>query len=169
MTVKAAIRSLPNTLTPRNTVKTSHLIRLALVSAFLLIVAACGGSQSAAVDLGVETQVVPVDGGTYTDVTVRGLVDKLQTKDFVLVNVHIPYAGEIDNTDLFIPFDRIAQNLSQLPSNKDAQIVVYCRSGGMSAISATELVRQGYTNVWNLDGGMNAWTAAGEPLLQKDA
>ncbi len=153
--------------------KSTRFVQFAVVAAFALIIAACGGgsgagTETAGVDIDVETQLVPVDGGNYTDVSVKGLVAKLQSKDFVLVNVHIPYAGEIENTDLFIPFDKIAQNLAKLPTDKDAQIVVYCRSGGMSAISAAELVQQGYTNVWNLDGGMNAWKAAGEPLLQKD-
>ena len=135
--------------------------------------AACGGGADTAtepvtVDLGAETQVVAVDGGSYTDVSARGLVTKLENKDFLLVNVHIPYAGEIAGTDAFIPFDKITQNLGKLPTDKNAQVVVYCRSGGMSAIAAVELVQQGYTNVWNLDGGMIAWTAEGELLLQKD-
>jgi rhodanese-related sulfurtransferase len=38
----------------------------------------------------------------------------------------------------------------------------------MSAIAARELVGRGYTDVWNLDGGMVAWKAAGYPLANKN-
>jgi len=36
----------------------------------------------------------------------------------------------------------------------------------MSVIAAKALVELGYTNVWNLDGGMIAWYEAGYPLLR---
>jgi rhodanese-related sulfurtransferase len=36
-----------------------------------------------------------------------------------------------------------------------------CRSGRMSAIAAEKLVSLGFTNIWNLDGGMVAWEQAG--------
>jgi rhodanese-related sulfurtransferase len=149
------------------------LILFALVAGLALVVAACSSSSpstdAGAVNLDDETQVVPVDGGSYTDVSVKGLASMLETKDFELVNVHIPYAGEIEQTDAFVPFDQVEQNIASFPADKDAQIVVYCRSGGMSAISASDLVRLGYTNVWNLDGGMNAWVASGQELLQNNA
>ncbi len=37
----------------------------------------------------------------------------------------------------------------------------------MSAIAAEELVKDGYANVWNLDGGMAAWEQQGFPLKEK--
>lgn len=56
---------------------------------------------------------VKVDGGSYTNVTVLELQDLLNKKDFTLVNVHIPFEGNLPKTDLSIPYDTIGQNLSK--------------------------------------------------------
>lgn len=145
------------------------ILALALILTTLLMVA-CGGQEGgntapAATDLASQTQTVPVEGGgSYTDISVDGLASMLENKDFPLVNVHVPYEGEIEGTDDFIPFDQIEQNVDKLPADKDARVVIYCRSGSMSTISARTLVELGYTDVWNLDGGMIAWEASGRPL-----
>lgn len=106
-------------------------------------------------------------GGSYTDVNAGGLARMLEKKDFPLINVHVPYEGEIAGTDLFLPFDRIEAKLAELPADRKAKLVLYCRSGSMSATAARALVRLGYTDVWNLDGGMIAWKQTGHPLVQK--
>jgi rhodanese-related sulfurtransferase len=90
----------------------------------------------------------------------------MKAKGFTLVNVHIPYEGEIPQTDLFIAFDEIADHLGELP-HKDARIILYCRSGSMSTSAAQELAALGYTNVLEVDGGFNAWQAAGYEFLQR--
>ncbi len=152
----------------------SSLVVLLILAVGALTLAACGAQSTPAtsapdVDLAQQTQQVPVEGGgSYTDVSAVGLAAMLENKDFSLINVHIPYAGEIEGTDLFIPYNEIEGNLDQLPADKDARLVVYCRSGGMSAIAARTLVELGYTNVWNLDGGMIAWKQAGYPLVDKE-
>lgn len=145
------------------------LVGLALLVATGLLLAACGVQQTAgSEDMKLQTQQVPVEGGgSYTDVSAGSLHTMLRDKDFPLINVHIPHEGEIEGTDLFIPFDEIEANVDKLPLDKGAKLVLYCRSGSMSAIAARTLVDLGYSDVWNLDGGMIAWEEAGYPLLHK--
>ena len=80
------------------------------------------------------------------------------------MNVHIPFAGNIVGTDVSIPYDQIENDLSQFPTDKSTKIVLYCRSGHMSTIAAEKLVSLGFTNIWNLKGGMLEWEKAGYPI-----
>jgi rhodanese-related sulfurtransferase len=131
-----------------------------ILSAMLLV--ACSTSAAPAGEIVGKT--VSVDGGSYTDVSAVELQTMLAGKDFTFVNVHIPFAGDIPDTDISIPFDQIDAYQDQLPADKAAKIVIYCRSGSMSGVSAQTLVNMGYTNVWNLSGGFNAWQRAGFEL-----
>jgi rhodanese-related sulfurtransferase len=128
----------------------------------LLSVVILAGCQSKLVN----GETVSVTGGAYENVSPDELSVMLKNKDFVFINVHIPFAGIIAGTDLSIPYDEIEQNLSQLPADKNSKIVLYCRSGRMSAIAAENLASLGYTNIWNLDGGMVGWEQAGYEIKQ---
>lgn len=110
---------------------------------------------------------VQTEGGSYTNVTPAELDAMLKHKDFFIANVHIPYEGEIAQTDAFIPYDALDENLGKFPSDLNAKIVLYCRSDRMSTIAAEALVKKGYTNLWNLKGGMVAWETAGLPMITK--
>jgi rhodanese-related sulfurtransferase len=105
-------------------------------------------------------------GRGYTDISATELNEMLENKNFTMVNVHIPYEGDLPQTDLSIPYNQIDQHLDQLP-DKDAPIVLYCRSDRMSHIAAETLVKNGYTNVYNLDGGFVSWQAAGFPMAEE--
>jgi len=142
------------------------MIRKLLPAALILIglMAACSGQSSTPATVSTPVAKVEVEGGSYTNVTPTQLSKMLKQKDFFFVNVHSPYEGEIDLTDAQIPYDQTTQQLRMYPADKNAKIVLYCRSGRMSSIAAKELVKAGYTNVWNLDGGMSAWEMQGLPL-----
>lgn len=129
---------------------------------FVLIGILLAGCQSKSVT----GETVEVNGGSYQNIAPEELNSMLKNKDFVFVNVHIPFAGNIAGTDLSIPYDRITEPsyLAQLPTDKSARIVLYCRSGRMSETAAEELVSLGYSNVWNLTGGMVEWEQAGYDL-----
>ncbi|MEW2478536.1 rhodanese-like domain-containing protein [Mycobacterium sp. NPDC049093] len=85
--------------------------------------------------------------------------------DRTTINVHVPFEGDIAGTDLSIPFDRIAEQADQLPTDRGAPIAIYCRTGPMSATAAEALKSLGYTDVVELEGGMKAWQASGRPLV----
>ena len=133
---------------------------------FGLILAACSPTSNSIVN-GSVGQPVPVEGGgEYIDITPQELKAMLAIKDFFFVNVHIPYDGEIPDTDAFIAFDEVTARLAEFPTEKDAKIVLYCRSGSMSATAVRELVKAGYTNIFNLDGGFRAWSESGFEFIQ---
>lgn len=88
---------------------------------FLLSLAAAGPTVALVPGRGcaseqTRTKPVPVEGGgSFTRVSVVGLAGMLAQKDFVLVNVHVPYEGDLPGTDLSIPFDQVGAHLAQFP------------------------------------------------------
>lgn len=129
--------------------------------------AACGANATPAGSTSATGVKVQTEGGSYTNINPQELKTMLANKDFVFVNTHIPYEGEIEPTDAFVPYDALDENLGKLPADKNAKIVLYCRSDRMSTIAAKELVKKGYTNLYNLVGGMVAWESAGLPVVVK--
>jgi len=93
----------------------------------------------------------------FHSISPDNLKEATYQKDFFLLDVHIPEQEHIESTDAFIPFNEIPDHLGELPEDKDEKIVVYCRSGGMSKQASQTLIDLGYTNVYDLEGGINAY------------
>jgi rhodanese-related sulfurtransferase len=108
------------------------------------------------------------DGGGAPPVAIElvgpdGFAERMADREAVVVNVHVPYEGEIAGTDLFVPFDEVGSS-TRLPDDHDRPLLVYCRTGNMSATATAALVDAGYTDVTDLEGGMVAWEAVGHPI-----
>ncbi len=100
----------------------------------------------------------------FTSVTSQELEAMLEKKDFTLIDVHIPEQKHIPGTDYMISYNDVDQIESVIPS-KDSKVLLYCRSGNMSKQTASELVKRGYTNIIELDDGLNGWAAEGREVL----
>lgn len=103
----------------------------------------------------------------FTVVGVPEFVGLLEDPSVTVVNVHVPYEGELPGTDALVAYDGILE-WDGLPRDRGAALAVYCMSGNMSRQAAQALSEAGYTDVRELDGGMLAWQDSGRELVVQD-
>jgi len=130
------------------------------------------GTALVAVLLGVLVSTIYVgshnDGGDNKGylITPNDFENLMSEGDVFVINAHSPYDGEIEGTDLLADnWESIDSYADVLPRDKSTKIAVYCRSGRMSAVTATQLRDLGYSEVYDLEGGMNSWTSSGGSLV----
>ncbi len=131
----------------------SSILLFALVA--ILAFAACSNGSDT---------VAGADGDAegWTRLSPRELSDLMAGEDVFLVNVHVPYEGEIPGTDVHIPYTELVDRMDELPAEQT--LVLYCRSGNMSTQAAQDLVAAGRTGFYELDSGFVAWNEAGLPF-----
>lgn len=71
--------------------------------------------------------------------------------------------GHLENATL-IPHTELEARGEELPSEKDSMILLYCRSGNRSQDAAQTLLDLGFTNIIELESGINGWKDAGKPV-----
>lgn len=104
---------------------------------------------------------VPTRGAHIPDVpeiSPLELAELMQTgSSLCVVDVREPVEQQVSRLAgaLNIPLGQIAARLDELP--REAEIVLYCRSGVRSAQAAGVLLGAGFERVWSLRGGINAW------------
>jgi len=79
-------------------------------------------------------------------------------KGIILLDVRTPeeYRQKHIPNSTLIPVNVLASEAEGKLTNKDAEIIVYCRSGNRSASAVKILNKLGYTHVYDL-GGINRW------------
>lgn len=119
-------------------------------------------SLIAFVIMGCAKQTSKNDGdksGGYQKITpavVKERLDKGEKLIIVDVRTKEEYDdGHIPNS-LLIPYDEIEAKAATLLPDKNASIIVYCRSGRRSEIAAKSLMKLGYTNVADM-GAISDW------------
>lgn len=145
--------------------KTYQLFRGFGTAIVAVVLAACGRAENTS--LVSETPVpTQAEAGVYQTLTLEAFDDILNNdaSGYTIVNVHIPYEGEIEGTDANIAYNDIDALTAALP-DKNAPIILYCRSGNMSAQASSALADLGYTQIWDVPGGMNAWSETGREVI----
>lgn len=90
----------------------------------------------------------------------------------VLLDVREPeeYAtGHLPGAVL-MPRGLLEFKLSATPalSARDLKVVLYCKTSGRAALAAQSMKTMGYLNVCSIAGGMDAWQAAGKPVIKPE-
>ena len=85
--------------------------------------------------------------------------------DFFLLDVREPDEFETARIagSTLIPLGELADRISELPQNK--KIAVHCKSGRRSARAVEELQQAGFSDVWNIEGGILAWSREIDPSV----
>jgi len=103
---------------------------------------------------------------TYMNINVTQGKEMIDRGEVFILDVRRPdeYAsGHIKNSTLLavqdIPTNELDIKLKELP--KDRSILVYCRSGSRSVTASTILVGNGFSHVYNMQGGITEWMNAG--------
>lgn len=83
------------------------------------------------------------------------IIDVRESDEFA--NGHLPDAKNI-------PLSKLAERAGELEKLKDKPIIVCCAAGVRSAKGCGELAKLGFSQVYNIAGGVDAWVGAGYPI-----
>lgn len=83
------------------------------------------------------------------------IVDVREVDEFA--SGHLPEAKNI-------PVAKLADRIAELEKFKDKPIILCCASGMRSGKASDELKKHGFSKLYNLAGGVDAWVGAGYPV-----
>ena len=94
----------------------------------------------------------------FKEIDVQTLKSKLDDNDdFILIDVREDQELKVCKIDraIHIPMGVVPARLNDIDSDKP--VVVMCKSGGRSAQVCQYLNENGYSNIYNLNGGITSW------------
>ena len=108
-------------------------------------------------------------GPGIPEITATELRARLERADpLVLVDVREPFERDIADLpevgQLRIPVGEIVERAGEL--DREAELVLYCRSGSRSGWATQQLLEKGFASVLNLRGGILAWRSEVDPSVR---
>ena len=101
------------------------------------------------------------------EITVKTLKERIDSGDEPFL-LDVRRQKERDFVNIggkLIELDSLPDHVEELADQKDDEIIVYCRSGARSARAVQFLQSQGFEKVYNLKGGILAWSAEIDPSM----
>jgi rhodanese-related sulfurtransferase len=92
-----------------------------------------------------------------------------QYPNLIILDVREQYEYDINHLHnaTLIPLGEIDSRIDELEPYNETEIVVYCRSGSRSVSASQNLAgNHNFTKIFNMEGGINAWIAAGYPVVE---
>lgn len=143
------------------------ILSTALISITLLAFSSCTDAQKAGQD---ETHQ-EISRSGIINVSVHQFSKLIAKGDGIILDVrtHEETAqGHIEGASFIDIFDtRFEQKINLM--EKEKPIYVYCRSGGRSSKAAGIMKKNGFKTIYNLKGGIGAWTGAGFAVINPEA
>lgn len=119
------------------------------------------------------------DMSGYKNINVKEARDMVEEGNVYVLDVRTPSefnSSHLKGATLVPVINAFGSNLSsdqllqsridEVPKNK--KVLVYCKTGKRSEIASEMLVKAGNSQVYNLAGGINAWTEAGFPVVSSE-
>ncbi len=94
----------------------------------------------------------------YKKISPEEAKEIIESEDVIILDVRTQEeynGGHIENAVL-LPVNDISSKAEEVLTDKDAKILVYCRSGNRSATASKQLIKMGYTDVYDF-GGISTW------------
>ncbi|WP_262965929.1 rhodanese-like domain-containing protein [Methylobacter psychrophilus] len=118
-------------------------------SAFIILLIACAVERAEA---GSNESLSPKEASSMSAAQKAVIVDVREDSEWN--EQHIPGA-------IHIPLGQLNERLAELKQYKDSPVITQCRSGGRSLQAVDVLTSAGFSNVYNMEGGIMAWDKAG--------